>query len=550
MRHPWLLPFLLIALASVVAAPILTVEPSSSLYEPGSLVILKITGPPGAVVGVEVRGPKGELVALKQVTINATGAAVVAFTLSPSAREGVYTVYAATPGTLVKTTFTVAMRAPVILLLAPPGQVRVGSEGVVHCFAYPGVKLRLAAYVRPPGGSWELLGEYETNSSGWAMFSVKPEVEGVYEVKVVYGGSRDYAPASAIASFRAVAAPPPGWRVNAPHVKWLNETLVVNCSGCDSMLARTIAGDYIYRCGEEITLNVPGPWVLYPAKGGALGSPTLVMVRARLTAKLLGPGEVGVGEPFTLRAVLTPPAPGIMVRFVEGERAVGEAVSRANGTAWVKLTFNSPGDHAVRAVPESTSVFEASPSEPLTIRVLGERVYVRIIVVDAAGRRLYNSIVEVGGARLEAPMGVAEAALRVGDYDVAVYWRGIKVYSGRLRLEGGNVTVRAELYDLRVRVLDFTGGAVVGEPVELLNGSTPIARARTGEGGVAVFMRIPPGEYVVKCGGASAPVAVPEEAEVELRLPPPPWLPILAIVVVALVLILMALRIFGKKRLF
>ena len=62
-----------------------------------------------------------------------------------------------------------------------------------------------------------------------------------------------------------------------------------------------------------------------------------------------------------MRAVLTPTAPGIRVRFVEEGNVLGEAVSRANGTAWVKLTFNSPGDHAVRAVPESTSVFEAAP---------------------------------------------------------------------------------------------------------------------------------------------------------------------------------------------
>ncbi|RLF04634.1 MAG: hypothetical protein DRK00_06285 [Thermoprotei archaeon] len=550
MRSLPLIVLLLAALAATTAAaPPLTVTPGSSLYEPGDLVVLRIAGSPGAIVGVEVRGPKGELVILKQVVLNASGVAVVAFTLSPYAREGVYTAYVATPGAMVKATFTVVMRPPVILVLAPPGVVRVGGEAIVYCFAYPGIELKLAAYVRPPGGGWEPIGEYETISSGGAAFRIRPEAEGTYEVKVVDIGSREYAPASAPVSFKATASPHTRCRVEAPPTAWLNDTIVINCSGCDSVLARTIAGDRSYACGESVVLDVPGPWVLYPVKGGVAGAPTIVMVRARLTTKLVGPSEAGVGEPITLRAVLTPAVPGVKVRFVEeGGEALGEAVSRSNGTAWAAVAFKAPGDYVVRAVPQPTSVIVASPSDPLTIRVLGERVYVRIIVVDAASRRLYNSVVEVGGARFEAPMGVAEAVVRAGDYDVRVLWRGLTVYSGRLRLEGGNVTVKAELYDLKVRVVDFTGSVVAGEYVELLNNSRIIARIRTNERGVATFIRVPPGEYVVKCGDASAPVAVPEESEVELRLPPPSWLPVLAVIAVAIVAALIAFRVFGKKR--
>jgi uncharacterized protein YfaS (alpha-2-macroglobulin family) len=67
----------------------------SPVYEPGSLVTVRVRGPPGAPVGLEVRGPAGELVALKELELDARGAAVFQFGLPPACGEGLYTVYAA-----------------------------------------------------------------------------------------------------------------------------------------------------------------------------------------------------------------------------------------------------------------------------------------------------------------------------------------------------------------------------------------------------------------------------------------------------------------------
>ena len=236
MRRYWLILMLAMLAMLSLAAPILTVAPGSRFYEPGSLVTLEIRGPSHAVVGVEVRGPKGELVFLDQVVLDAAGRAVLSFKLGPSHVEGVYMVYAATPGAMAKASFIVAQRPPVTLILAPPGQVRVGEEAVVYCFAYPGVRVKVTAFTRIEGGDWIPIGEYEANSSGWIAFKVKAGEPGVHEVKVVYSGSPEYAPSSAMASFRAVEEPAPSWRVAAPPVKWLNESIILECMGCDLSL--------------------------------------------------------------------------------------------------------------------------------------------------------------------------------------------------------------------------------------------------------------------------------------------------------------------------
>jgi hypothetical protein len=202
-----------------------------------------------------------------------------------------------------------------------------------------------------------------------------------------------------------------------------------------------------------------------------------------------GPAEAGVGEPIQLRAQLSPPAQALRVRFKCGSKVLGEAVSRSNGTALLKVALPEVGEYEVAASVQPTSVFEPEPGKTLTVRVVGERVYVRLIAVDAKGRRLYNAVVEVGGARLEAPMGVAETVVRKGVYDIKVLWRGLTVYAGKVKLEGGNVTLAAQLYDLEVRVLDFLGRPAPGESVELYSGAeliaarSPTARGRRSSSG-------------------------------------------------------------------
>jgi hypothetical protein len=249
-----------------------------------------------------------------------------------------------------------------------------------------------------------------------------------------------------------------------------------------------------------------------------------------------------VGEPVQLKAQLSLPVQALKVRFESGGKVLGDAVSRSNGTALLKVAFAEVGEYEVAASVQPTSVFETEPGKPFTLRVVSERVYVRLMVVDAKGRKLYNAVVEVGGARLEAPMGVAETVVRKGVYDVNVLWRGITVYSGRVGLEGGNVTLTAQLYDLEVKVLDFLGRPAPGESVELYNGTELIALALTDDKGSALFVRLPPGSYIVKAGGAQAQVSVPMESSATLSLPPPSWLLPAIVILAAIALIAVALK--------
>jgi hypothetical protein len=525
--------------ALALAQPQLALSTDSPVYEPDSLVTVRVRGPPSAPVGLEVRGPAGELVALKELELDAGGAAVFQFRLPPACGEGVYTVYAATPGAFAQATFLVLRRPAPAIVLAPPGQAEVGREAVILGFVYPGLPLEVAVYVKPPGGDWELAGRVAANESGWFAVSYKPVREGVHLVRAEYGGSEEYAPTSSTANFTAARAPPPQWSVSAPRQAWLGDSVAVECAGCDYVLARTVSGERALKPGAPVALNEPGPWILYPAKGRALGFPAVLLVKARVSASVEGPAEAGVGEPIQLRAQLSPPAQALRVRFECGGKVLGEAVSRSNGTALLKVALPEVGEYEVAASVQPTSVFEPEPGKTLTVRVVGERVYVRLIAVDAKGRRLYNAVVEVGGARLEAPMGVAEAVVRKGVYDVKVLWRGLTVYAGRVKLEGGNVTLAAQLYDLEVRVLDFLGRPAPGESVELYSGAELVAVALTDSEGRALFIRLLPGTYTVKAGEARAQVAVPEEGSATLRLPPPSWLPpalaVLAAVAVAAV---------------
>jgi len=527
-RAALLLAIFLIALTT--AQPQLNITVESPLYEPGSLVTVRVRGPPGAPVGLEVRGPIGELVALDQLNLDARGEAVFQFELDPALREGVYTVYAATPGAFAQAVFLVLRRPAPAIVLAPPGQAEVGREAAILGFVYPGLPLEVAVYVKPPGGDWELAGRVAANESGWFAVSYKPVREGVHLVRAEYGGSEEYAPTSSTANFTAARAPPPQWSVSAPRQAWLSDSVAIVCTGCDSVLVRTVAGEFLLKPGAQVELNVPGPWILYPAKGEVFGSPAVLLVKAKVSVSVEGPAEAGVGEPIQLKAQVTPPVQALRVKFESGGRVLGEALSRTNGTAILRVAFSEVGDYKVVALVQPTSILEAEPSKTLTVRVVSERVYVRLIAVDAKGRRLYNAVVEVGGTRLEAPMGVAEAVVRKGVYDVKVLWRGLTVYAGRVKLEGGNVTLTAQLYDLEVRVLDFLGRPAPGESVELYSGAELIAVALTDSEGKALFIRLPPGTYTAKAGEAQAQVAVPEEGSATLRLPPPSWLlPALAV---------------------
>lgn len=525
-----------------LAQPRLTVLTDSNFYEPGSELRVIVEGPAYAPAGIEVRGPGGELIALRQLTLDERGFATFVLLLDPESPEGTYTVYVATPGAFNVTKFTVVARPSPVILLIPPGQAEVGRRVEVPGFVYPGLPLKVRAYAKYMGGEWVYLGEFEANASGWFTVPLLPDVEGVYEVRVEFMGAHGYGPASSTGSFRAVKAVPQ-WRVEAPAVAWLGEVFVVNCSGCDEILARTVSGERRYKCGSRVALDVPGPWAFYPAVGDELGLPAVTLVKAKLDTRVESPVEVGVNEPFVLAAHLSIPVPALRVAIIDqNEATLAEALSRTNGVALARIALARAGEYRVTAVPQRTSVFEPGEMRPAMLKVLGERVYVRIVVVDAAGRLLPHSIVEVAGARYEAPKGYAEFAIRAGVYDVRVLWRDLTVFHGELGLEGGNMTLRTELYDLNVTVLDLLGRPVGGAVVELFNGTQRLAVGVTDSEGKLALIRVPPGLYSLKVEDASITVAVPQQTEVVLRLPPPLWLALLATLIALAVATVWAAR--------
>lgn len=193
---------LLLASTASAQAP-LTIFTDSETYEQGDVVEITLQGPIGAEVVLEVKDPLGGVVDSRYMVLFPEKTVTLKLPLGEEAREGVYTVTASVLAYTVQTTFTVMRKPSPIIVLAPPGRCPVGEETVVIGFVYPGLSLPLEVHIKPPDGDWLPMGEVQSNASGWLTFSVKPESEGVYEVRVEYRGSPELAPAAAMANFTA-----------------------------------------------------------------------------------------------------------------------------------------------------------------------------------------------------------------------------------------------------------------------------------------------------------------------------------------------------------
>ncbi|MEM1509951.1 MAG: carboxypeptidase-like regulatory domain-containing protein [Thermofilaceae archaeon] len=513
---------LLVSIATAQAW--LTVTTEFETYEQGDVVEITLQGPIGAEVMLEVRDPLGELIDSKYVVIWPERTVNVNLPLSEECTEGVYTVTASFLTYTVQTRFTVLRKPSPILVLAPPGSAQTGEEVTVIGFVYPGLSLPLEAYIKLPGGEWIHFGEIQSNASGWLTFSVKPDAEGIYEVKVRYRGSPELAPVMTIANFTVMVSKPPGCRVEPLGTKQLNETAKLACRECEAIIARTIRGDRLYKPGETVKLDTPGPWFIYPLCNGALGTPVLTLVKSSISMHLETPEEVEAGKPFTLKVRLSPPTPMLRVEVLGEEgRILAAASTRVDGVSIMRLNLTRIGKLRIHAELQPTGVFEASFSQPVLITVRGREMHVWITVTDAEGEKLHGAIIAVDSLAVEATEGVAWVPLKAGEYNLTVLWHGFTVYKGEQLIENFSIIIPTWLYSIKVKVIDFIGEPAQLEQVELLNGSVLLAAVTTNEDGEVAFTRLPPGTYTVRARGIAVTLKLPDEREATLQLPLPAW---------------------------
>lgn len=540
----FLFPILLLASTASAQAP-LTVFTDSETYKQGDVVEITLQGPLGADVVLEVKDPLGGVIESRYIVLFPERTVTLKLPLGEEAREGVYTVTASFLAYTAQTTFTVMRKPSPIIILAPPGSCPVGEETTVTGFIYPGLSLPLEVRIKPPGGDWLPIGEMQSNASGWLTFSVKPESEGVYEVRVEYGGSPELAPTAAIANFTATLFKLPECRVEQLGTKQLNETVTLACRGCEAIVARTIRGDRSFKPGETVKLDTPGPWFIYPLCNKTLGLPAVALVRLGVSIHLEAPREVEVGKPFTLKARLSPPIPMLKVKVLEEEgQILAAANTGADGVAIMRLNLTRIGRLRLRAELQPTDVFEASSSQPVSIAVWGKETQVWITVTDAEGEKLHGAIIAVDNLAVEATEGVAWVLLKAGEYNLTVLWHGITVYKGKQLIGNFSITLPTWLYSIKVKVVDFLREPAPLERIELLNGSVLLAVAITNEDGEVIFSRLPPGTYTVRVRGSAVTLKLPDEREATLRLPPPAWF----IAAVTLTLLTAALLIIAEWR--
>ena len=102
MKAGWVLAACLLAAALALAAPTITVTPSTAA--PGSIVTISITGQDSETCGIEIRDPANTVIFTKQITLS-NGAGSVQWGIPSDARAGDYTVYVSctTSGTATAT---------------------------------------------------------------------------------------------------------------------------------------------------------------------------------------------------------------------------------------------------------------------------------------------------------------------------------------------------------------------------------------------------------------------------------------------------------------
>jgi hypothetical protein len=102
MKARWVLAVCLLAAALALAAPTITVTPSTAA--PGSIVTISITGQDSETCGIEIRDPANTVIFTKQITLS-NGAGSVQWGIPSDARAGDYTVYVSctTSGTATAT---------------------------------------------------------------------------------------------------------------------------------------------------------------------------------------------------------------------------------------------------------------------------------------------------------------------------------------------------------------------------------------------------------------------------------------------------------------
>ncbi len=104
---------LAVALTALAAALSVTVQVAYEVEGGVTVAVVKIVvaGASNTTYGVEVRGPDGQIVAVKEVTTNASGVAELTLRLPDSYPAGKYTVYVAGGGANATATFSIAWNA-------------------------------------------------------------------------------------------------------------------------------------------------------------------------------------------------------------------------------------------------------------------------------------------------------------------------------------------------------------------------------------------------------------------------------------------------------
>jgi len=107
MKARWVLAACLLAAALALAAPTITITPSTAA--PGSIVTISIAGGEDAeTCGIEIRDPANTVIFTKQITLS-NGAGSVQWGIPSDARAGDYTVYASCTRSGAATTVTLTV---------------------------------------------------------------------------------------------------------------------------------------------------------------------------------------------------------------------------------------------------------------------------------------------------------------------------------------------------------------------------------------------------------------------------------------------------------
>ncbi|RLE57058.1 MAG: hypothetical protein DRJ32_07640 [Thermoprotei archaeon] len=215
--------------------------------------------------------------------------------------------------------------------------------------------------------------------------------------------------------------------------------------------------------------------------------------------------EVLEGESIVIKGKLNPPMETTLSIYYSLNGGpwilLTNITTSSDGSFTFKWTPSEYGIYLISVIWKGTGIF--SPVQNSTLVWYKRTTFnVLITVVDSLNETLGNVKIEIYkddkliSSQITGSLGTAEFTLKRGNYTIKLFYEETAVGKKTIEiLSDVNLVIKANVYQLKVKVLDENENPVEGKSVTLKNKHS--ITEKTNSDGLVVFSRLPIGEYTV-----------------------------------------------------